>query len=79
MPRKATHKVSFYGVRCFTDDHTGELWGCNWFWELLVVPAVLWDSLLRFVIHDYCTDGFPLRVIEDYTNDGSEAGHGTVR
>ncbi len=68
MPRKPTHKVSFYGVRCYNDDHTGDLWGCNWFWDLLITPAVAWHWTLQFLIPGYGEEGFPLKVLETYEN-----------
>lgn len=65
MQRKATHKVSFYGVRCYNDDRTGELWGCNWFWEQLIMLAVLFHWMIAYCTHTE-NEGFPLVVIEEY-------------
>jgi hypothetical protein len=36
---RATHKVSFYGVRCYFDERTGALWGYGTFWEHLIAPV----------------------------------------
>jgi len=63
---RATHKVKFYGVRCYMNDCTGDVWGCNWFWELLITPAVWFHWFCQFCNPDYCEDGFPLVIVEEY-------------
>jgi len=61
-----THKVSFYGVKCYTNDNTGEMWGCNWFWSALIMPAVWLHWILQMINPGYSPEGFPLKVIEEY-------------
>lgn len=65
MQRKATHKVTFYGVRCYANDRTGGLWGCNWFWGLLIMPAVLFHWLVSWCRYEE-DQGFPLVVLKEY-------------
>lgn len=59
----ATHKVSFYGIRCWFDCHTGTLWGVNWLCDQLLIPA----SALHNVISWFaCVDRpFVFTVIEE--------------
>lgn len=66
MRKTATHKVSFYGVRCYLNENTGELWGCNWLLEqLLMLPVLLHWFCQQFYIEP--EESFPLVVLEDYT------------
>ena len=69
-----THKVSFYGVRCYFDIETNEICGTNWFFDLLVIPVCYvhntMDWLCEAIIPGYVGDGgFPLRFIEEYIDE----------
>lgn len=72
---KPTHKVSFWGVRCFlaADDPDGTLWGCNWFWDLLIHPVVwfhwIMTSVCELFIPEWEDPGFRLVILECYTNE----------
>ena len=63
---KPTHKVSFYGVRCYWDCHTGDLWGCNWFWELLVPVVAELHNLGATIYPPAGEHGFPLYILEEF-------------
>lgn len=62
---KPTHKISFYGVRCYYSDITGELWGCNRVWDWLVPVATGFHNYFVAPFQAEPT-GFPFRVIEEY-------------
>lgn len=69
-----THKVSFWGVRCYLDNDNGYLWGVNSFYDHLI-PVAAWFhnfmSIIAFtLIPSWEQQGFLLRVIEDYRTDG---------
>lgn len=66
MTNKPTHKVSLYGVRCYMDDTTGEMWGCIWLWDKLLTPAIWLHWTLQAINPAYSQEGFLLRVIEEY-------------
>ena len=56
---RPTHKVSFYGVRCYFDSRTNQLCGVNWMCSLLI-PVVV-------AIHNLLVSGsFPFRALEEY-------------
>ena len=65
-----THKVSFWGVRCYWNRHTGDLWGCNLFWDVLIEPAICFHNLMTDVTLAFLPrwepPGFPLKVMEIY-------------
>jgi len=62
----ATHKVSLYGVRCYMNDNTGEMIGCNRIWDVLLAPAVWLHWTLQAINPSYSQEGFPLKVIKEY-------------
>ena len=62
---KPTHKVSFYGLRCYFNENTDELWGVNWLYDKLIPLACGLHDLV-------CLSGgferpFPYVILEDYT------------
>lgn len=61
---QATHKVSFYGVRCYMDDNSFTLWGTNAFMELLIPVAAFWHDY--FIAPFIEGEGFPVKVLEIY-------------
>lgn len=70
-----THKVSFYGIRCWFNMDTGDLWGLNWFWELLIEPACFIHNIicdtLHFIFPSWRRPGFPLKILEVYDDFGN--------
>lgn len=66
---KPTHKCTFYGISVFMDDRTGAVWGCNWFCDLLLYPAVLFHWFCTMLNPHYCEDGFPFVIIEEYPDE----------
>lgn len=62
----ATHKVSFYGVRCYYNAKTDELWGVNSICDYGIFLAVMLHKFVCFSLPGYGVDGFPLRVIKTY-------------
>ena len=70
MNRKPTHKVSFWGVRCYWHDPTSMMWGVNWFWDWMVEPVVCIHNLLSeltgFLFPGWESPGFPLVILEEY-------------
>lgn len=63
---KPTHKVSFYGVRCYTDERSGCMWGCNKFWDALIPVVSLLHNLIVEIVPGAGQDGFPLVILEEY-------------
>ena len=61
-----THKVSFYGVRCYMNDLTGEMWGVNWLYHKLILPVTAMHNTLAYLVPGFGSEGFPLRILEDY-------------
>ena len=70
-PPWATHKVSLWGVRCYWNCETDDLWGVNWLCDHLIIPVSRIHSFFYFLTEAVfpwidIVDGFPLRVIERY-------------
>ncbi|MBF0646890.1 hypothetical protein HTZ97_16315 [Desulfuromonas acetoxidans] len=65
-PANATHKVSFYGVRCYWNETTEELWGVNWTCDqILHLLIVLHCSLCALLLKDN-EASFPMKILEEY-------------
>ena len=63
---KPTHKVSFYGVHCYWNCHTDDLWGVNWLCECGIVAVTCLHSFFAMVCPGAGEDGFPFVVLEEY-------------
>ena len=63
---KATHKVSFFGVPCYFNSHTGDLWGVNRICDYGIVLAAWLHNVVCFCIPGAGANGFPLKVIKEY-------------
>ena len=65
-----THKISFWGVRCYINDETGDLWGINKFHEALIPWAVHFHNAMSFISEMLCPDyigpGFRFKILEIY-------------
>jgi len=63
-------KVSFWGVRCYLNEITGELQGINWFNEKLISVAVFFHNLMsgitNFFIPEWEQPGFRFRILKRY-------------
>lgn len=80
-PPRATHKVSFWGVRCYLDCNTYEVWGVNWLCDLLIKPVAYAHSFffcltLSVLPGANLIEGFPMRIIEWYGRDGRDGNGG---
>ncbi|MEN6621174.1 MAG: hypothetical protein ABFD50_06485 [Smithella sp.] len=73
---KATHKVSFWGVQCYLNDETGELWGINRFHEALITPATCFHNAMSFIAEildpGWEQPGFRLKVLKEYKQNEGE-------
>ena len=66
IPFKPTHKISFYGVRCWYNDNTGDLCGVNWLCDYLVMAVSWLHNFVALCFPGVGERGFPFRVIEEY-------------
>lgn len=66
-----THKVIFWGVKCYLNDETGDLWGVNRFHEMLIPVATWFHNAMSFMAEMFVPwweqPGFRFGVLEDYT------------
>jgi len=71
--KNATHKVSFWGVRCYLNDENGDLWGVNLFHELLIPVVTKFHQIMAMItemfIIGYEDPGFRFRVLEEYNKE----------
>lgn len=65
----ATHKVSFYGIRCYMNDTTGEMWGVNWLCDKLLTAAYAFHHTMGFFFPETAAKGFPLYILEEYKDE----------
>lgn len=67
-----THKISFWGARCYLNDETGDVWGINRFHERLLSVALWFDNLMSaitlFFDPKWEREGFRFKVLEEYKN-----------
>ena len=61
-----THKVSFYGIRCFFNCETGDLWGVNRLCDYFIPVVAGIHNCLAGLLPGAGRGGFPLKVIEEY-------------
>ena len=70
-----THKVSFWGARCYWDDESGYLWGINPFHDRLIVVAQWFHNTLSMVtetlVPTWEQPGFRFKVLEEYGKNES--------
>jgi len=70
---KPTHKVSFYGVRCYMNDRTGHLWGVNAICEGLITVAVgshnTMSAVTALLLPGWRQPGFKLKILQEYRDD----------
>jgi len=70
---EATHKVSFWGVKCFYHAPTGVLEGVNMVYDKLIGMAIwfhyLMSDITEFFLPDWESPGFPLKILEEYRNN----------
>ena len=62
----ATHKVSFYGVRCYYNIDTGEFWGVNTICDHLALAAAYLHNFFCWACPGAGEDGFPFVILEEY-------------
>lgn len=66
---KATHLVSFWGIRCYFDIKSGKLWGTNWLNDKLIPVAAALHNIMsgisEFFILGWENPGFPLKILKD--------------
>ena len=65
-----THKVSFYGVRCYWNDHTGDLWGTNPIFECLIPVVTFLHNFFVAMVPGAGENGFPLVILNEYDRNG---------
>lgn len=63
---RATHKVSFFGVPCYFNAQTSELWGVNLICDYGIVAMARLYNFFCFCLPGADAKGFPLKVIEEY-------------
>ena len=67
---KPTHKVSFWGVKCYYHAPTGVLEGVNIIYDKLIGMAIwfhyLMSDIAEFFLPDWKSPGFPLNILEEY-------------
>lgn len=62
----ATHKVRFYGVPCWMNDETDDLWGVNWLADKLIPIVSGIHNLIVMLVPGAGERGFPFVVVEEY-------------
>ena len=67
--KHVTHLVSFYGVRCYMDDNTGELWGVNRFCDAMIPVVATLHNAFCLLVPGAGERGFPLRVLKTFRHD----------
>ena len=71
---KPTHKISFYGLRCYYDDREEMMWGTNCVFDLLIEPVCHVHNFLSIVTEFMCphweSSGFPIKILEEYKREG---------
>lgn len=65
-----THKVSFYGLRCYYNakhDTIWTRWDCFGFLiEIIAYIHISFNYLTRLVIPNFTALGFPLKILDEY-------------
>lgn len=61
-----THKVSFYGVRCYFNSETGDLWGVNRLCDCLILTVTWLHNFTAWCFPGAAEDGFPFKILEEY-------------
>ena len=68
--KNATHKVSFWGVRCYFNDNTGDLWGVNQFHERLIPLAIWFNEFMGFMtemaLPDTVEHGYRFKILDEF-------------
>jgi hypothetical protein len=65
-----THKVSFWGVRCYLREDDGCLWGINMFHEFLIPAAIWFHNVMSFLASmvnpEWEQPGFRFKILDTY-------------
>jgi len=69
-PPQPTHLVSFWGVRCYFNDETNDLWGINFFWDILIIPASWFQNAMAAITQFFFPwwehEGFRFKVLKEF-------------
>jgi len=69
----ATHKVSFWGIKCLYHAPTGVLSGENNVYDRLIGAATwfhyLMSDITEFFLPNWESHGFPLKILEEYEDN----------
>lgn len=63
-----THKVSFYGVCCYFNNETGDLWGVNRLCDYLILAVTWMHNFTAWCFPGAGGYGFPFKIIEEYND-----------
>ena len=74
MKKHNIYEVSFWGVRCWYNEHDNSLLGINWLYDLLIIPAACFQNFMAmitgFLFPTWDNPGFRLKVIKKNTPNG---------